>query len=187
VDTLPSLPHPGTYWVIPGRLLAGAYPGDADPGTMDTHLAALLDAGIRSVIDLMDEEEVLEHANGEQFKPYEDRLEQLAGERSDFVEIQRHTIRAGSTPSPQEMEIILDAIDAELDGRDSPTFVHCSDGHGRTGTVIGCYLARHGMAQGKDVLAKITELRSGVPELAEHRSPENMVQQKLVTRWKADQ
>lgn len=85
------------------------------------------------------------------------------------------------------MEIILDAIDAEIDGRNSPTFVHCSDGHGRTGTVIGCYLARHGIAVGKDAIARIGELRAPHPELAEHKSPANIVQERLVTRWKPDQ
>jgi len=154
---------------------------------MDERLVALLDAGIRSVIDLMDEEEVLEHADGEVYKPYEDRLEQLAEERGEIVEIQRHAIGDGSAPPPQEMQIILDAIDAEIDGRNSPTFVHCSDGHGRTGTVIGCYLARHGVATGKSALEKITELRAPVAELDGHKSPANMVQQKLVTRWKEEE
>jgi protein-tyrosine phosphatase len=154
---------------------------------MDARLNALLDAGIRSVIDLMDEDEVLEHENGEHFKPYEDRLEQLALKRGDVIEIQRHTIANGGTPSPQEMQLILDAIDAEIEGRNSPTFVHCSDGHGRTGTVIGCYLARHGIATGKEVLAKIAELRAPHEELASHKSPANIVQERLVTRWKPNQ
>ncbi len=154
---------------------------------MDALLNGLLDAGIRSVIDLMDEEEVLEHENGEHFKPYENRLEQLALQRGDVIEIQRHTIATGGTPSPQEMQLILDAIDAEIEGRNSPTFVHCSDGHGRTGIVVGCYLARHGIATGKSVLAKIAELRAPYDDLAGHKSPANIVQERLVTRWKEKQ
>jgi hypothetical protein len=182
-----SVPFPGSYWVIPGELLAGGYPGDPDGDTMDGRLQALLDAGIRSVIDLMDEEEVLEHENGEFFAPYEDRLEELAEARGEIAEIQRHAIIDGSTPTPQQIELILDAIDAEIDGRNSPTYIHCSDGHGRTGLVVGCYLARHGIAKGKSVLEKIVELRAVHPELVDHKSPGNIVQERLVTRWKADQ
>ncbi|TFH19935.1 MAG: hypothetical protein E4H03_13055 [Myxococcales bacterium] len=55
----PPVPHPATYWVIPGELLAGAYPGDTDPEKMNARLNALLDAGIHSVINLVMEEEVL--------------------------------------------------------------------------------------------------------------------------------
>jgi len=167
--------------------LAGAYPGAPDTESMDTRLKALLDAGIRSVIDLMDEEEVLEHENGEVFTPYEDRLEQLAEERGEIAEIQRHAIVDGSAPTPQQIALILDAIDAEIDGRNSPTYIHCSDGHGRTGLVVGCYLARHGIASGEKALEKITELRAPHPDLAEHKSPANMVQERLVLRWKEDQ
>lgn len=181
------VPLPGTFWVVPNELLAGSYPGHSDRDAMDMRLQALLDSGIRSVINLVAEEEVLEHENGELFAPYEDRLEELGEARGELIEIQRHAIEVSQPPTPAEMEIILDAIDAEIDGRNSPTFVHCSDGHGRTGTVIGCYLARHEIAVGKDALDRISELRSGDTELSAHKSPANIVQERLVTRWKPEQ
>jgi len=181
-----SPPCSGTYWVTPGQLLAGVYPGDSDPEAMDARLSALLDAGIGSVVNLMDEEELLEHTNGEQFPPYEDRLEALAEERGKVIEIMRHPLEAGVTPTDQEMELILDAIDAEIDGRNSPTYIHCSDGAGRTGLVVGCYLARHQIAVGQDAVAKLVELRAFDPELAEIRSPENIVQERMVQRWKPE-
>jgi len=166
--------------------LAGVYPGDHDQRVMDEKLSALLDAGISSVLNLMDEEELLEHSNGEQFVPYEDRLEALAAQRDKVIEIMRYPLATNAPPTEEELALILDAIDAEIDGRNSPTFVHCSDGHGRTGLVIGCYLARHGIAVGKDAVAKIQELRAPHPELAEHRSPANIVQERMVTRWKPE-
>lgn len=175
------------YWIVPGQLLAGTYPGDHDTSAMDAKLKALLDTGISSIVNLMDEEETLEHANGEEFAPYENRLEALAGDHGKVVEIMRYAIPAGGTPTEEEMALILDTIDAEIDGRNSPTYVHCSDGTGRTGLVIGCYLARHGIAVGKDAIAKIQELRSHDPQLAEHRSPSNIVQERMVTRWKPEQ
>jgi protein-tyrosine phosphatase len=153
---------------------------------MGKRLSALLDAGIGSFLSLMDEEELLEHTNGEQFVPYEDHLESLAEQRGKVIEIMRYPIATGATPTEEEIALILDAIDAEIDGRNSPTYIHCSDGAGRTGLVIGCYLARHGIAVGKDAVAKIQELRSPHPELAEHRSPANIVQERMVTRWKPE-
>ena len=43
--------------MIPGSLLAGPYPGSNDPAEMERRLKALLHAGIRSVIYLVDESE----------------------------------------------------------------------------------------------------------------------------------
>jgi protein-tyrosine phosphatase len=150
-------------------------------------MSALLDAGIRSIVDLMLEEEINDRQDGEQYAHYEDRMEALAQERETLVEIQSHPIDAAAAPPPQEIQLVLDAIDAEIDGRDSPTLIHCSDGHGRTGLIVGCYLARHGVANGKDVLTKLAELRSVDPALAEQKSPSSIIQERIVTRWKENE
>jgi len=183
--------------VVSGSLLAGAYPGNADPAEMDRRLNALLDAGIRSVLYLVDEsvnEDDADNANigdmiepVQAFVPYEDRLEVLAEERGEIIEIGRYTIDIGLASADQEMELILDAIDAEIDGSNHPTLVHCTNGNGYTGMVVGCYLARHGIAVGKDSLAKIRELRAASAALAKTKSPENIVQERFVTRWKEGQ
>lgn len=180
-------PYSGSYWVLPGTLLAGAFPTGNDVEDLDARLNALLDAGIHSVINLVTEEEELAHDNGAVYTPYEDRLEQLGEARDIVVEIARYAIEDGNTLSEGEMAMILDAIDAEIDGRNSPTLVHCSDGNGRTGMVIGCYLARHDIEKGKAALAKIRELRADRPALAGQRSPETMVEEKFVLRWKTAQ
>ncbi len=168
-------------------LLAGPFPG-AKGETVDVHhLDALLDAGIRSVFCLLDEDELNDIETGEHYVPYADQLEALAEARGAIAEIANHAIEDGSAPTDQEMEYILDAIDAEIDGRDSPTLIHCTNGHGRTGLVVGCYLARKGIAKGRDIIKKIQELRSAAPDLEEHKSPDNIVQERFVTRWKKDQ
>ncbi len=154
---------------------------------MDAKLRAVLDAGIRSVINLTEDEEVTGVDSDSHYLPYEDRLEQLAEERNLVLDIARYAFEYGTAPTEEEMTLALDAIDAEIDGRNSPTLVHCSTGHGRTGVVIGCYLARHGIARGKDAIAKLREFRSVDPQLAEHKSPENIVQERFVTRWKEGQ
>jgi hypothetical protein len=43
--------------VVPGKLLAGYYPGDLNPSRMEEKLKGLLRAGIRYVINLMEENE----------------------------------------------------------------------------------------------------------------------------------
>ena len=43
------LPFPRSYWVEPGRLLAGFYPGDSDPVEAEYKLQALLDCGVSRV------------------------------------------------------------------------------------------------------------------------------------------
>ncbi len=180
-------PYPGSYWVIPGTLMAGAFPGGDDPAQLDARLNALLDAGIVSVINLLTEEEELGIESGTAYLPYEDRLEQLGEARDIVVEIARYAIEDGNTLAEDEMSMILDVIDAEIDGRNSPTLVHCSDGNGRAGMVVGCYLARHDIATGKAALAKIREQRAAYPELADQKSPETMVEEKFVLRWKKGQ
>lgn len=179
-----STPFPGTYWVVPGTLLAGAHPGGRDDKSTAERMAALLDCGVRSVISLISEEETLEHPAGGHFVPYEDTLEKLGESRGVVVEIERYAIENANTLTEQAMELVLDAIDAEIEGRNSPTFVHCSDGNARTGVVVGCYLARHGLANGKGALEKIRELRAGDPVFARQKSPETMTEEKFVLRWR---
>ncbi len=50
-------PLPNSYWVIPGRLLAGEYPLGADEVDARTRLARLGDAGVDYFIDLTEEYE----------------------------------------------------------------------------------------------------------------------------------
>ncbi len=183
-DDRSSKPFPGTYWVVPGALLAGAYPGGRDLKSTADRLSALLDAGVRSVINLMSEEEAFELAPADHFHPYEDALEKIGESRGIVVEIERYTIEDGNTLTEQAMELVLDAIDAEIDGRNSPTYVHCSDGNARTGVVIGCYLARHGIATGKGALEKLKELRADDPIFSRQKSPETMTEEKFVLRWR---
>jgi protein-tyrosine phosphatase len=86
------------------------------------------------------------------------------------------------TPAPEEMVRILEAIDAALEAGQT-VYVHCYGGIGRTGTVVGCYLARHGMS-GTDALREIARLRQGTPD-GWVRSPQTRAQCEMVRNWPA--
>ena len=86
----------------------------------------------------------------------------------------------GTTTIPH-MTRILDDLDAALEARGS-VYVHCWGGIGRTGTVVGCWLMRHGL-DGGDPLARIAELRRDLPA-ASLASPETSAQRAMVCGWR---
>ena len=45
VTQLPPKPDPNTYWVVPGKLLAGEYPGARDSEEAGSRLRKFLAAG----------------------------------------------------------------------------------------------------------------------------------------------
>jgi protein-tyrosine phosphatase len=63
-------------------------------------------------------------------------------------------------------------------------YVHCWGGRGRTGTAVGCYLARHGLAADDQALAMLRYLRR-TDARAEAESPETTAQKDFVRRWRA--
>jgi protein-tyrosine phosphatase len=165
---LPSSLYPQTYWVQPGRLLAGPCPGS------DEHLAALAAAGVTCILNLQFPEEV-NHA-GEPFRDYTVPYRALLdGRQPRFL---RFPVPDFSIPTRAGMVTILDALDAALaDGL--TVYLHCWGGKGRTGTVVGCWLARHGHAQGQAAVEKVWKLREGL----KGDSPENETQRAFVRGW----
>jgi protein tyrosine/serine phosphatase len=168
-----SLPtDPDCYWVEPGLLLAGEYPGAWDEATARTKLGALLACGIRTFIDLTESREHLE--------PYESLLISEAEGRAIAVEYHRLPIRDVSIPSALRMREILTTITAST-MRGDPVYVHCWGGIGRTGTVVGCWLIEAGQASG-DALAAIATLRTGIKKCGTP-SPETAEQSAYVRDW----
>jgi hypothetical protein len=50
-----ATPYPRSYWVVPGQLLAGFYPGDLHRDGAIAKIDALIDCRIRSVVDLTED------------------------------------------------------------------------------------------------------------------------------------
>lgn len=172
-------PLPRSYWVIPGLLLAGEYPGAKEQHEAEQKLAGLLDAGIRQIINLMEPDE--KDHDGLSFSPYNDILARLMRQRSVHTEVSVHSIRDLDIPDFDHMKKTLDAIDAAIEKR-ILVYVHCWGGIGRTGTVIGCFLIRHGLANSDNVIKKIAQLR-GDEEKSYRRSPEMPAQREFVRCW----
>ena len=164
-----------SYWVIPGRLAAGEYPGAPHPVAAARRLRTLLRAGISHFVDLTEEDEWLE--------PYAEIATREAALLGAEVGHARHAIVDMSVPrSPQETAATLDAIDEAL-GADQTVYLHCWGGAGRTGTVLGCWLVRHGNT-GEEALAAIAEWWRGVEKSYRlRRSPQTAQQCAYVRNW----
>lgn len=172
------LPTPDSYWVtaVPlatGRLLAGEYPAAKDPAEATRKLGRYLDAGVTTFIDLTEEGEY-------HLRPYAAEVVALGVARGSDVIHHRHPIPDLGAPTPETMRAILDAIDAAL-AADQTAYVHCYGGIGRTGTVVGCWLVRHGLS-GADALRRIAEWRAATPD-GRRASPETDEQRALVLSW----
>jgi hypothetical protein len=148
---------PVHYRVADG-LLAGAYPGAL--GSIES----LERAGVTLFVDLTHPSDPLER--------YEHRLR---GARRIG-----HPIPDMGTPTAGHVIQILDEID-DARSLGETAYVHCWGGVGRTGTVVGCWLVRHGLDRG-DPIATIAELRA--PIAGERPSPETRGQIALVRGWR---
>ena len=168
-------PIPNSYWVRRGRLAAGEYPGSFERREAANKLSVLFESGIDHFIDLT------HPADG--LKPYHQTAEQEARRLGKTVEWERHPIFDLSVPrNPEEMKKILDAIDDALNhGR--TVYVHCWGGVGRTGTVVGCWLVRHGYTGG-GALDRVGELFEGMEKApCRNGSPETPQQEAYVRNW----
>lgn len=178
----PTRPIDDSY-VVPGtRLIAGEYPGcapDVPADEAEAKLRAFLRAGIDVFVDLTDPADRLE--------PYHASICALAGDRPLPVHLSL-PIRDMDVCDVSTMTRILDVIDSHLDaGR--TVYVHCWGGVGRTGTVVGCWLARHG-GSGEAALEMVAALFSQMSpkKLAAHAgwgSPQTEAQRAMVRRWVA--
>ena len=135
---LPNRPNDSTYWVIPGRFLAGEYPAvvHGDEQASRVKLRRYLQvSGITHVLDLTRPGECTD---------YHTWLWQEAAALQQTVTVERISIPDYDIPSsPDVMMEILNRLDAILSNNpNNRVYVHCRGGIGRTGTVVGCFLAR---------------------------------------------
>jgi hypothetical protein len=164
-------PLPDTYWAG-ARLLAGPAPSHAERKTQKARLRALLDAGVRCFIDLTTPAEI---------PVYRVAAQRLAttGDEPAYVQV---PILDGTAPNAHTAKLVLDVIDASVRA-DRAVYVHCLGGLGRTGTLVGCWLVRHGLVDPSRAIECLSELRRGQPN-GERPSPETPAQRALLRSWR---
>jgi hypothetical protein len=162
-----------SYWVLPGRFLAGEYPGDPDEEQACERLDALLGAGVDTFFDLR------QPVEGSSYLPV---LQRRASRHGLQISYERFPILDHGLPGHAEMGALLDSMDAAL-AHGRKIYVHCWGGIGRTGTTVGCFLVRHGRS-GQQALDQIAEWWQAVPK---HKynplSPETLEQMQFVLNW----
>ena len=174
--TLPlniPIPIPDSYWVVPGRLLAGEYPGAKDEADAVFKLGRFRDAGITLFFDLT---EAGEHG----LRAYAPLLLEVFATDASTIKHRRFPIPDLGTPDVAQMAAIQESL-AHYLAQGEVVYVHCYGGIGRTGTVIGCYLVEQGM-NGKETLAQIAQWRADTPD-GWKRSPETAEQRNMVRTW----
>ncbi|XP_076215919.1 dual specificity protein phosphatase 23 isoform X1 [Aptenodytes patagonicus] len=126
---------PNFSWVAEGRLAGLAMP--REPG----HYRFLLGQGVRHLVSL-----------SERAPPH----------HSCCPAIRLHRLRVPdfSPPTPGQIQSFLQLVE-EATARGEAVAVHCMLGHGRTGTMLACYLAKAQKMSGGDAIREIRRLRPG--------------------------
>nr|XP_032815331.1 dual specificity protein phosphatase 23 [Petromyzon marinus]XP_032815332.1 dual specificity protein phosphatase 23 [Petromyzon marinus]XP_032815333.1 dual specificity protein phosphatase 23 [Petromyzon marinus]XP_032815334.1 dual specificity protein phosphatase 23 [Petromyzon marinus] len=132
---------PNFSWVEPGRLAGLAMPHDA------SHYRYLYECGVRHLVSLT--HGAPRHADT------------CPGIRLHAIKIEDF-----HPPLPEQIERFLDIV-SDAGAKGEAVAVHCMHGHGRTGTMLACFLVRHRALSGVDAVAEIRRLRPGSIETRE--------------------
>ena len=173
-NNTPSWAHDAevhAYWVIPGRLLAGEYPGAKTPEKTARKLKVLRDAGINSFVDLTEAGETT--WGGVPMRPYDGQLDAGADYR-------RFAIPDTGVIDDGGYDRILAHIRAELEAG-KVVLAHCWGGKGRTGTVIGSWLIEQLGLGYPEVIEHMQDLRGGTCK-AHHPVPDTLEQHDVLRR-----
>lgn len=158
VSTWAVGPHPTCNWLLPGRLIAGSYPGARGEPEHSTQIRACLDGGRTDVFVCLQERYELTT----RFAPYisiagglyadimeakkandSGKKDELDTHDEDTKELEFYHCPIPDThvTSKGQIDIAIATIAAKLtEGRN--VYVHCWGGHGRTGTVLCAFLMK---------------------------------------------
>jgi len=156
------------YPVESGEFYAGEYPGARTPEKADQKLEFLIGLGIKTFIDLTEKKDQLE--------PYQQSLK-------EGITYHNFGIRDRGLPQTRaHMREILDTIHQSIKAG-KPVYVHCWGGIGRTGTVVGCWLAETGY--GEDAAERVQEIyaRHMAKVSRMPNSPETPEQREYIRNW----
>jgi protein-tyrosine phosphatase len=177
-ESLLKKPFERSFAVFPNWLWGGAYPGDSDPSILQNKMRGLADCGVQAVFNLMEKDET--DYDGKLFVPYHKEFMAVTGTGNSHY---------SNLPIPDDgivnapiMSQYLDQIHAAV--AQTPTFVHCWGGRGRTGTVLGCFLVDAGLATGPESLLYLRRIRILYKDVkATWPAPQTRQQQMMVLNW----
>jgi Dual specificity phosphatase, catalytic domain len=164
---IPDRPLPNSYWVIPTRLLAGEHPAGEDAPGLRTRLQHLHLAGIDCYVDLTE-----------------------AGERPEYRQLLPQQIEYLRSPIPDmqvphnvsQTQSLLANIRRAL-AEERRVYVHCRAGIGRTGLIIGCFLAEEERS-GRSAIKRLNQLwRQSARSATWPRVPQTSEQADYIRRW----
>jgi hypothetical protein len=175
----PTWPHDSiihAYWVVPGRLLAGEYPGSIDPDEAARKRQVLLGAGVNSFVNLTKADELA--GGGHPLKPYDKLLIAEAEDRGLEVTHTRFEIPDTYIIDDAGYDEILTHIRNELDSG-KVVLAHCWGGKGRTGTVVGAWLIENEGLDYYGAIHRMRDLRRGTKK-AHHPVPDTEAQHEVL-------
>lgn len=160
-------PLPNSYWVIPGRLLAGEHPADVDEAEARTRLERLRQAGIDCYVDLTEPGEQPEYRH-------------LLPRRAEYL--RSAIVDTGVPNNVSQTQEVLSTIRAAL-VRDRGIYVHCRAGIGRTGLIIGCFLAEE-ERDGRSAIKRLNRLwQQSARAPAWPKVPQTAAQADYIRHW----
>jgi ADP-ribosylglycohydrolase len=173
-EQLPARPIPDSYWVIPGRFLAGEHPGAVSRAAAMDRLKRFLAAGVSCFIDLTDPDEAPAY---EAYLPFATP----DGRRIAYLRepIPDHDVPPGRETMTRILRMIEDALAAG-----HIVYLHCRAGVGRSSMVVGCWLADHRPGQ-VDVIEALQALwRQSARSRVWSMVPETDEQVDYVRSWR---
>lgn len=171
--TVPPRPVPGSYWVVPGRLLVGEHPGSQSRADTMDRLRRFLRAGVTCFVDLTEPREL----------PSYEGLLPIATPAGRRIEYLREPIPDHSVPGAREvMSRIVATLEEALEA-DHVVYLHCRAGIGRSAMAAGCWLASRPGATG-DALERLQELwQQSAQSQSWPTVPETAEQAEFVRNW----
>ena len=178
-SSLPGAPAPprpvdDSYWVDPGRLLAGAYPGARSRTQAMHRLGRFLEAGVSCFVDLTEPGELRAYDSLLPASP------QSGGRRVEYHRLP--IVDHGVPPDRETMARILEVLDEALDAG-HVVYLHCRAGVGRSAMTAACWLAERA-GSGERGLA---ELAAAWPQASQSQHwpcvPETEEQERFARQW----
>jgi hypothetical protein len=159
-------PLANSYWVIPGRLLAGEHPGSSNEVAARERIERLTFAGIEYFVDLTEPGEQPDYRH-------------LLPARAEY---QRSPIADTGVPfNISQTQAVLSMIRGAL-SHNRGVYVHCRAGIGRTGLIIGCFLAEE--RDGRSAVKLLNQLwHQSARAEAWPKVPQTAEQADYIRRW----